>query len=95
MCSWSRLVPKPLSPQEALQLIALSLATDELRWGLDLLLSLSLKFTSDNEDFDLLGEMGYDDYDEACAIAAQAWIKRVTGMTEWSRATKPRDRKPI
>lgn len=86
-------MPKPLSPQEALQLIALSLATDELRWGLDLILSLALQFSTDNEDWDLLGEMGYDDYDEACAIAAHAWIKRVTGMTEWSRVTKLRDRK--
>lgn len=84
----------PLSPLEALQLIALSLSTDELRWGLDLVLSLALKFSSDNEDWDLLGEMGYDEYDEACVVATHAWIKRVTGMTEWTRAmTKPRDRK--
>lgn len=91
----------PLTPEQALQLVALSLGTEELRHGLDLVLSLALEYTTEVEDWDLLGVEGgvdgkprYSEYDIACVEATHAWIKRVTGFDAFTRAMKPRDRKP-
>ena len=90
----------PPSPQEALYLVALSLGTEELRRGLDALLSIALESYTEDEDWDLLevegtedGEPRWSEYDILCIKAAHAWIMRVTGYDAFERAMKPRDRK--
>lgn len=90
----------PPDPVQALYLVALSLGTEELRHGLDLVLTLALEYTSEHEDWDLLhveggvdGKPRYSDYDIACVEATHAWIQRVTGYDAFSRAMKPRDQK--
>lgn len=65
------------------QAIALSLATEELQQGLQILLNLAMEISSEPEGppFNLLvSRMGYDEYDKACVTAAKAWIDRVTGV---------------
>jgi hypothetical protein len=83
-----------LTPEQALQLIAMSLGTDELKNGLNLMLHFAHQFASDNHDWDLVdAELGHTDYDVACLKATEAWIKRVTGFDEFERAIKARDKK--
>jgi hypothetical protein len=83
-----------LTPEQALQLVAASLSTDELKNGLNLLLHFAHQFASDNEDWDLVDkELGYSNYDLACVRATEAWIKRVTGLGAFDRPTRAIDRK--
>lgn len=79
---------KPLSSTETLVLVALSLSTDELRRGLDILLTLALEQGTDDQDWDLLPPR-FTPYEVACVEAAHAWIKRVTGFDEFTRVTRP------
>jgi len=82
----------PLTPEQALQLVAMSLSTDELKNGLNLLLHFAHQFASDAEDWDLMeAELGYSDYDVACVQATEAWIKRVTGLGVFDRPTRKMD----
>lgn len=83
---------EPVTPERALQLVAMSLATDELKNGLNLLLYLAHQFASDNEDWDLIiGELGQTQYDLECLRATEAWIKRVTGLGVFDRPTRKMD----
>lgn len=72
----------PTTDLELFQAIALSLATEELQQGLNIILTIALDTATDagEKPWNLLPVMGYDDYDAACATAAHAWIKRVTGI---------------
>lgn len=82
-----------LTPEQTLTLVALSLATDELKNGLNLLLHFAHQFASDNHDWDLVEELGFSDYDEACLLATEAWIKRVTDLGVFDRPTRKMDHK--
>lgn len=84
---------EPLTPQRALELVAMSLGTDELKNGLNLLLFFAQQFASQDEDWDLMSELGYGEYDIACVEATQAWIKRVTGLDAFDRPTRKMDEK--
>jgi hypothetical protein len=85
----------PLTPEQALQLVAMSLATDELKNGLNLLLYFAHQFASEDKDWDLVSrELGFTDYDVACLTATEAWITRVTGLGVFDRPTRSMDRKP-
>ena len=84
----------PLTPEQTLTLVALSLATDELKNGLNIMLHFAHQFASDNTDWDLvMAELGYSDYDHACLQATEAWIKRVTGLGVFDRPTRRIDEK--
>lgn len=84
----------PLTPEQTLQLVALSLATDELKNGLNLLLHFAHQFASDDKDWDLVvAELGFTKYDLACLEATEAWIKRVTGLEVFDRPTRKMDHK--
>ena len=88
-------MPKPLTPEQALQLVALSLGTDELKTGLDLLLYLAHQHATDDTDWDLFLSLEgqFTEYDLACLKATEAWIKRVTGFDAFERAVRAKDRK--
>lgn len=89
------MAPKnPVSPEQALILVAMSLSTDELKNGLNLLLYFAHQFASEDQDWDLMTkELGMDDYDKQCVLATEAWIKRVTGLGVFDRPTRGIDRK--
>ena len=74
-----------------LQILVLSLAQAEIKYGLDALLSLALRMGTQDEDWDQLDALGYSEYEKACILAASAWITRVTGVSEWDR---PREKPP-
>lgn len=85
-------MPKELTPEQALQLVALSLATDELKNGLNLMLHFAHQFASDSEDWDLVAaELGFTKYDVECLRATEAWITRVTGLGVFDRPTRKMD----
>lgn len=85
-------MPQPLTPEQALQLVAMSLSTDELKNGLNLLLHFAHQFASDAEDWDLVdAELGFSNYDVECLRATEAWIKRVTGLGVFDRPTRKSD----
>lgn len=72
----------PATDLELFQAIALSLATEELQQGLNILLTIALDTATEagEEPWSHLPAMTYDEYDIACVKAAHAWIKRVTGI---------------
>jgi hypothetical protein len=70
---------------QLLNILVLSLQQDELKDGLDMLVSLALQHASEVEDLDQLELMGYSEYEQLCVKAAIAWVKRVTGRDEWNR----------
>lgn len=83
---------REITPEQALQLVALSLSTDELKNGLNLLLHFAHQFASDDKDWDLVdAELGFTDYDVSCLLATEAWIKRVTGLGVFDRPTRKSD----
>lgn len=88
-------MPKtPTTPEQALVLVAMSLSTDELKNGLNLILHFAHQFASDSEDWDLVdAELGFSNYDVECLRATEAWIKRVTGLGVFDRPTRRMDEK--